>query len=571
MPRFLGSVDRQAITNVLTQLNDVSNKEATLRIKQTKGNVCIRSDSARGKFKGFAIRKGSLVKKTITEQADLVDFINTACKGVGLTAGIKGKKISATQGAEILSKVMEQYQKQDRQSSTMRSVLAMAEKLGKGDVIKQIVDREYDLTFLNKLKENVLCREVYGTQCSDIIAHRIQNLSSKDQKTVQINSASHVGQMTDQQLAVDIFSELKVRTDRMVSGQKMLDMPAEMKKKVRFATDPYVSKIPENTAVKLPAVGGESPKRFHGNYVKLSPNEPFTIATQAPKLQAQGDFWLASFSNDAKVIVDLTQSSELTGKRVDVYYPEKGEALCFASGGMQLTVSCLSEKIHPENSAIKTSTYLVDDGQGDKKEISRIHFTDWIDHNGVDAGVLNQLIDTVDDISGTEGLVMAHCCAGIGRTGTFTLARTAKHRLAGEKLNSFQIKDEILTMGMEGRKQRNQTFIQKAEQMLTLVQFLRSMGTASAPHATRFDDKNVNQAEGVPPIIPPRALTVERFWAHYDDRAASELESKQIWEKTIIDIKKVSSEHHEDILNDFEKLQTGLKQYLLDCLNNNNV
>ena len=65
MPDFKGPVNRQSVQSVLTQMYGVKNKNSALRIKDEKGKVAIRADSAKGMFKGFAIKKQALVQKNV--------------------------------------------------------------------------------------------------------------------------------------------------------------------------------------------------------------------------------------------------------------------------------------------------------------------------------------------------------------------------------------------------------------------------------------------------------------------------------------------------------------------------
>ena len=375
-------------------------------------------------------------------------------------------------------------------------------------------------------------------------------------------------ELTDKELSSDIFRHLDTLTERdIVPNQETLPITEERKLKFRYAADKKISQIPSNTAIELPTMAGDSPKRFHGNYVQLHPKEPLTIATQSPKAAAQADFWLANFLNEARAIVDLTQPMDMAKGKAAIYYPEGQETLTFKSGGETLKVSLRSQVDHPENSEIQCSEYQVVDSHGNEKVISRVHFKGWVDHHGVEAGVLNQLIDTVDDIAGRDGVITVHCSAGVGRTGTFITARTAKHQLAGRTLHSAQIRDEILHMGAEGRMQRNRAFIQKDEQMLTLVQFLKSLDafdqTGPSPTTASGEQGITSEVKARPPIAP-KPLTLERFWENYDQHLASE--SKDVWGRIVNDLKRVPLGNHDEILNEFESLQSGTRAYLQGLL-----
>ncbi|GFR77058.1 hypothetical protein ElyMa_003959000 [Elysia marginata] len=122
-------------------------------------------------------------------------------------------------------------------------------------------------------------------------------------------------------------------------------------------------------------------------------------------------------------------------------------------------------------------------------------------------------------------------------------------------------------MGAEGRMQRNRAFIQKDEQMLTLVQFLKSLDafdqTGPSP-TTAFGEQGITSEDKVHPPIAPKPLTLERFWENYDQHLASE--SKDVWGRIVNDLKRVPPGNHDEILNEFESLQSGTRAYLQGLL-----
>ncbi|MCK5894977.1 MAG: dual specificity protein phosphatase family protein [Endozoicomonadaceae bacterium] len=666
MPRLPPKpVTQQSISTVLAQLKDVKNQDANLRIKQVKGKTSIRSDSAKGAFKGFSIRPHKLVEKTLQQQNDLVNFIRQACQDIDLPERLNTGAITAKEGIALLSTVMDKLHENERQTTVINTIKDAVDGSGNEAFVKQVVSQENDLDFLELLHKEIETHDRYGNGYSSIVTMRIDDLKAGSSTSVDGAASTHspsgngaervsepdkfklsnanetnrqaavtkniirlvekqnrepdvqkvIGQesdidfleqlydtclneqiydnysdmvahriqlltadssapspettLTNTELARDIFSALGEVSKNIASKQKTLSVlpKGERYQKFRYPKDSKISKIPEHTAISLPTSGNESPKRFHGNFIQLHPDEPLTIATQSPLLAAQGDFWLASFSNDSKVIVDLTQDIDMDNNKASVYYPEEIDAsLTFKSGGEILTVSLCSQDVHPDNPDIISSKYSVVDAQGNEKEISRVHFKGWVDRSGIEADVLNEVIDTVDEIAGRDGVVTVHCSAGVGRTGTLATARTAKHQLAGETMDASQIKEEILKMGTAGREQRNLVFIQRDSQMLTLVNFFQNLGNLDPedpPKVKESDDQNVDQATPPPSA---RSLSVAHFWRNYDSLPL-ELEPEKVWEKVVSDMGKVSPNNHAEILDEFENMQPGTKNYVLSLLN----
>ena len=149
-------------------------------------------------------------------------------------------------------------------------------------------------------------------------------------------------------------------------------------------------------------------------------------------------------------------------------------------------------------------------------------------------------------------------------------------------MDAPRIKKEILNLGLEGRRQRNQAFIQKPDQMLTLVQFFKTLGTAGQhaaspagkvrnagnfPAATERLQALPSRPAGPSSRKPPtrsRVLTSEQFWQRYEKNATSE--SDDAWDRIAQDLKKVSPRNRDAILNKLDEMQLGTKEYLLQLL-----
>ncbi|MGI9273522.1 MAG: protein-tyrosine phosphatase family protein [Endozoicomonas sp.] len=244
-------------------------------------------------------------------------------------------------------------------------------------------------------------------------------------------------------------------------------------KQLRYAKDTKHGHFVKATAVKLPETETAPAYRLHANKFRMAPSEPETMMMQAPKHQAMGDFWLAHVLNDTKAVVDLTQTNEIGGK-VDVYYPTSFEQPrnYTSTDGRKLTVSLQGKKNVQGDENLELLKYTVTDSStGQSKTIHRIHFKAWEDMHGVDPAALDNLINVTDRVAG-KGLVAVHCSAGIGRTGTFVSARTAKHTLGGAKLSSGQVEEEVTKLAKVGRTNRNPRFIQKDTQFQTLMNYI---------------------------------------------------------------------------------------------------
>ena len=264
-----------------------------------------------------------------------------------------------------------------------------------------------------------------------------------------------------------------VRIDPNSNPDNPSSLETFLKKRFRYRSTE--GQLPSETAVRLPEVPGRLPEvRVHASQFSMAPGQPEMMLMQAPKPNAFGDTWNALFRNDARIVVDLTQLSEL-GKKVDRYYPETvGKTETHASGNETFTVQ-LKAKSTIESGVEQAQYTVTNTTTGESKDIQRLHFQKWVDKTGVDPETLGRLIDKTDQIAGPDGLVAVHCSAGVGRTGTFATARTARHTLAGQNLNREQVRSEITDLIKTGRSKRNPNFVQKDSQVETLLNYVSNL------------------------------------------------------------------------------------------------
>lgn len=354
-----------------------------------------------------------------------------------------------------------------------------------------VQERSAFVSYLNHLDRETKSGDGREAQGGDLQNKKCVTVSQAIAILAKKNSSSATHNQAPQTVVqlksdADVFVELENQTKAIQEKTAYLKLSSEQKENIRFAADKTVSLIPEKTAISLPNEKGKHEKRFHGNIVQLHENEPEAIATQAPKHKAMGDFWLASFLKDSAVIVDLTQPKEIP-KRADIYYPKANESLSFGEGKNKISVTLKSKEEHTGNDNIEYCIYEVN-YKNETKTIGRVHYKGWQDHSGTSAQDLRQLVDFVDKKSAYDPgkgannkLITVHCSAGVGRTGTFLTARTAKHQLTHQDLSSEQIRHQIIKMGLKGREQRNPAFIQKDGQVQTLIAFMKELQPTDEP------------------------------------------------------------------------------------------
>lgn len=229
------------------------------------------------------------------------------------------------------------------------------------------------------------------------------------------------------------------------------------------------------------------PNKFlHAN--KITPD---LVASQAPKQSEMNPFW-SEVHWGTYFIVDLTNESDLSrsDNPVTPYYPQKpGRTNSVKFGSMEIIL---------ENEKNGLSTYHVVDSTISNnikwKIIYRYHFPKWPDHGVVSVENLDKLVNAVEIESKTDANhnsdpLWVHCRAGVGRTGTFAVARaicSAIRRGKETMANAPQIKisasapgvmtKENLSAALEEiilnyRQKRGPNFVQTPEQFKLLHQY----------------------------------------------------------------------------------------------------
>jgi len=149
------------------------------------------------------------------------------------------------------------------------------------------------------------------------------------------------------------------------------------------------------------------------------PNSPrHYISCQAPLASTSADFWRMIYEQKCILVVMLTRLYEKNLEKATVYWPEEeGETNYY--GTIAITLKSVSRI---QDITIRILRMDVESPAGTiSREICHLHYTEWPDF-GVPRStkLLRQLIELVDFYADRgKGPIVAHCSAGIGRTGTF--------------------------------------------------------------------------------------------------------------------------------------------------------
>ncbi|XP_041722514.1 receptor-type tyrosine-protein phosphatase R isoform X2 [Coregonus clupeaformis] len=152
---------------------------------------------------------------------------------------------------------------------------------------------------------------------------------------------------------------------------------------------------------------------INANYVRgYLGDEKAYIATQGPMINTVNDFWQMAWQEDCPVIVMITKLREKNEKCV-LYWPERRGFY----GKVEVLINSVREC---DNYTCRTLTLK----QGAQSRVVKHYwYTSWPDHKTPDSAqpLLQLMRDVEKDRTGSpsQGPVIVHCSAGIGRTGCF--------------------------------------------------------------------------------------------------------------------------------------------------------
>lgn len=225
------------------------------------------------------------------------------------------------------------------------------------------------------------------------------------------------------------------------------------------------TRCPDKTQLIDPKT--QKPFQVHANRVELEGIQ--MICSQAPTEESEVEFWRAALNNTGRIL-DLTNKTDREEKGVQRYFPhEVGDKF----QKQNITVACKDEqKGVAGEKKLKLHTYDVEEKEGSKKIITRLHYRGWPDYGAV---AVKDLATIVKEIRKEPGPLWIHCRAGVGRTGTVAVALALAKMKAEGRLNEQNYAGEIDNLIMKGRSQRDIAFVQSEEQYLLLHEFARGL------------------------------------------------------------------------------------------------
>ncbi|OMJ79221.1 hypothetical protein SteCoe_20825 [Stentor coeruleus] len=150
---------------------------------------------------------------------------------------------------------------------------------------------------------------------------------------------------------------------------------------------------------------------INANWITGPGEDNFFIATQGPLESTRNSFWKMIWEHDVKQIIMISAIKEGGKVKCDQYFPIE-ETMTTADFSITLISH---ENLFP---SLVLREFEVSDGE-EKKMVGHLQSLAWPDHGTPELEEeFDSLKHIIDQVLNSQGPVLVHCSAGIGRTGT---------------------------------------------------------------------------------------------------------------------------------------------------------
>uniref|UniRef100_A0A8C2ZYW4 protein-tyrosine-phosphatase n=1 Tax=Cyclopterus lumpus TaxID=8103 RepID=A0A8C2ZYW4_CYCLU len=167
---------------------------------------------------------------------------------------------------------------------------------------------------------------------------------------------------------------------------------------------------------------------INANYIDGYRKQNAYIATQGPLPETFGDFWRMVWEQRAATVVMMTRLEEKSRIKCDQYWPSR------ATETYGMTQVTLLDTIELATFCVRTFS-LHKNGSSEKREVRQFQFTAWPDHGVPEYPTpFLAFLRRVKTCNPPDaGPIIAHCSAGVGRTGCFIVIDAMLERIKHEK------------------------------------------------------------------------------------------------------------------------------------------
>ncbi|KAE9413449.1 hypothetical protein Angca_006972 [Angiostrongylus cantonensis] len=290
----------------------------------------------------------------------------------------------------------------------------------------------------------------------------------------------------------------------------------EGKKEQNISRNRYKNIVPfDHTRVVLKDVPPGESDYINASYIKIPEGPPLHLYANREYISTQGclpntllDFWRMVWQENTRVIVMTTREMECSRSKCHVYWPALREELKLRD----FVVKTVEEVKVPDDDGLDMfikRRFMVTKKGMPQRELFHLQFIGWPDHGCPEhpESVL-RFLDAVDiackKAISTQGPVIVHCSAGIGRTGTFIVIDILLNQIR-HRGSSCPI--DIPRIVMKIREQRSR-MVQTEAQYVFLYKaiscFIAIKSRSRHPYHDSLDGEGGHPLHLPPPPLPRR-------------------------------------------------------------------
>uniref|UniRef100_A0A7E4V2V4 Protein-tyrosine phosphatase n=1 Tax=Panagrellus redivivus TaxID=6233 RepID=A0A7E4V2V4_PANRE len=206
----------------------------------------------------------------------------------------------------------------------------------------------------------------------------------------------------------------------------------------------------DKTRVKL-ANNPEGEDYIHASFVTVHPEMTY-ICAQGPMSNTVSHFWLMVIQEGAKVVLQLCQLKEDGKEKCNEYYPPAAEGPDWKTYGfVQVRVMDRNNNVGGMKKVTKSKMQVkLDEKDAKVHELTHIYYYGWPDHSVAESVATCKEVRNLVHRNYEKKPIVAHCSAGIGRTGTFAMIELVSYRL----LIKHDVDFKMVDVAHELREQR---------------------------------------------------------------------------------------------------------------------
>lgn len=212
----------------------------------------------------------------------------------------------------------------------------------------------------------------------------------------------------------------------------------------------------ENIRCPRQSIYAVGDKFLHANQIVHENHAKTLVASQAPIVAFEKEYYWKAFFEKEFFVVDLTTSED----RINYYPKSEGQEITFGN----IKVKYISKRVVDHDQSLLAFQVTL---EGKQKIINRLHYHGWIDFSAITVEKLEKLVVLLNEYPS----IWVHCHAGVGRTGTLITTYYLDSLIREGVINVFNYNEELVKLLLKLRVQRGTLFVSNLDQFKLIYEY----------------------------------------------------------------------------------------------------